>query len=73
MTDYERARRDECIKLRQLRQKDKDTIASLLQTAASRQERIKELLHALELAKTEAAIRRDMYAQLCQGLGKRTP
>ncbi len=33
-------------------------------------ERIAELLHSLELAKTEAAIRRETYEQLCTGLGR---
>jgi hypothetical protein len=70
MTDYERARRDECIKLRRLRQTDKDLIESLKRLASQRLVRIEELLHQLELAKGEASVRKDAYAQLCQGLGK---
>ena len=64
MTDNER-------KLRRQHRHDRDIIASLSRTAESRQERIKELLHVLEIAKTAAAIRRDMYEQLCQGLGRK--
>lgn len=64
MTDNER-------KLRRQHQDDRDIIASLNRIADQRRVRIGELLSALELAKSEAAIRRDMYAQLCQGLGRK--
>jgi hypothetical protein len=62
-------RREQNIKLRRLRQADKDTIASLQRLVTSQHTRIGELVIALELAKTEAATRRDTYALLCQGLG----
>jgi hypothetical protein len=53
-------------KLRRQHQDDRDIIASLNRIADQRRVRIDELLSALELAKSEAAIRRDMYVQLCQ-------
>ena len=70
MTDKDRLIRDERVKLRRRHQEDLNKLASLECAIASQRTRIQELLHSLELAKTEAAIRRETYEQLCAVLGK---
>jgi len=72
MTDKDRLIRDERVKLRRRHQQDLDKTASLERMIATQRTRIQDLLHELEVLKTEVAVRRETYEQLCTGLGRVT-
>ena len=58
-------------KLRRQHKSDRDMIASLNRLAASQRDRILELLHSLDLAKTELWARRETLELVCQVLGRK--
>jgi uncharacterized protein YlxW (UPF0749 family) len=64
MTDYERKRRDECIKLR-------DQVERLKREASTLETQRDGYSKALTQALLTANVWKEAHAQLCQGLGKK--